>query len=182
LASNIPNWLGLTGDYHSLPSLKEQLVAGEIFIALGTTKKNTPDESKYYETDHDYPVLAAKMAKGNGADSVMLVSAVGPNLKSNVFYIRTKAETERDIAALGFAHTHIFRPSMLMGNRREKRPLEKFLIKVFAVINPLFIGPLNKFRGIEGKSLAKAMVIAARDHSVGNKVYEWKEINELLKS
>jgi uncharacterized protein YbjT (DUF2867 family) len=177
-----PKLVSLIGDYHSLPSLKEKLAANEIFIALGTTKKNTPDENKYYETDHDYPVLAAKIAKENGAESVLLVSAVGPNPNSKVFYIRTKAETERDIAALGFAHTHIFRPSMLMGNRKEKRPLEKFLIKVFAVINPLFIGPLNKFRGIEGKSLAKAMVIAARDNTVGYKVYEWKEINDAITS
>jgi uncharacterized protein YbjT (DUF2867 family) len=177
-----PKLVTLIGDYSSLPSLKEKLVCDHLFIALGTTKKNTPDEKKYYEVDHDYPVLAAKIAKENGANSLLLVSAVGPNLTSKVFYIRTKAETERDITAIGFAHTHIFRPSMLMGSRKEKRPLEKFLIKVFAVINPLFIGSLKKFRGIEGSSVAKAMVIAAKESTAALAVYEWGEMNDLLKN
>jgi uncharacterized protein YbjT (DUF2867 family) len=175
-----PKLITLIGDYNTLPSLKAKLVGDEIYIALGTTKKNTPDEKLYYQVDHDYPVLAAKMAKENGAGTVLLVSAVGPGLSSKIFYIRTKAETERDIESLGFAHTHIFRPSMLMGNRKEKRPLEKILIKVFAVINPLFIGSLSKYRGIEGKSLAKAMITAANEHTPTHAIYEWKEINELF--
>jgi uncharacterized protein YbjT (DUF2867 family) len=175
-----PKLTTLIGDYNTLSSLKEKLVGNEIYIALGTTKKNTPDEKIYYQVDHDYPVLAAKMAKENGATTVLLVSAVGPSLNSKFFYIRTKAETERDITSLGFAHTHIFRPSMLMGDRKEKRPMEKILIKVFAVINPLFAGPISKYRGIEGKSLAKAMILAANTGTETHAVYEWKEINELL--
>jgi uncharacterized protein YbjT (DUF2867 family) len=175
-----PKLTTLIGDYNTIPSLKEKLVGDEIYIALGTTKKNTPDEKLYYQIDHDYPVLAAKLAKENGATTVLLVSAVGPSLSSKIFYIRTKAETERDITALGFSHTHIFRPSMLMGNRTEKRPLDKILIKTFAVINPLFIGSLSKYRGIEGQSLAKAMVIAANTRTTTHAIYEWKEINALL--
>lgn len=171
-----PKLTTLTGDYRSLTSLKDKVKGDDVFIALGTTKKNTPDEKKYYEIDHDYPVLAAKTAKENGATSVLLVSAVGPNLKSNIFYIRTKAETERDIIALDFAHTHLFRPSMLLGNREEKRPLEKFLMTVFRIINPLFMGGASKFRGIEGRTLAKAMVNAANKEAGKCKVYEWKEI------
>lgn len=171
----------LIGDLRSLPSLKDQLVGDDVFITLGTTKKNTPDEKKYYEVDHDYPVLASTITKENGADTVVLVSAVGPNPDSKIFYIRTKAETERDVASVGFAHTHIFRPSMLMGNRKEKRPLEKFLIGVFRLINPVFVGSLSRFRGIEGTDLAKAMVIAAKKKEPAFNVYEWKEIMGLLK-
>lgn len=182
LAIHHPKLVMLIGDYHSLPTLKEKLVADEVYIALGTTKKNTPDQKLYYEVDHDYPVLAAKLAKQNGAKSVLLVSAVGPNLNSGIFYIRTKAETERDITALNFVHTHIFRPSMLMGNRKEKRVMEKILIHIFSVINPLFIGSLSKYRGIEGKSLAKAMVIVANTGQSTPAIYEWKEINALLKN
>src|SRR5437868_9910195 len=58
-----PKLVILTGDFNSLPGLRDQLVADHIFIALGTTKANTPDEVKYYQVDHDYPVLAAKTAK-----------------------------------------------------------------------------------------------------------------------
>lgn len=175
-----PKLVTLIGDYHSLPLLSDRLVGDDVFISLGTTKKNTPDESLYYQVDHDYPILAAKLAKENGASTVLLVSAVGPNIHSKVFYLRTKAETERDVVALDYPHTHIFRPSMLMGNRKEKRPLEKMLIRIFRVINPLFAGSFSKYRGIEGNALAKAMIIAAQTN-VKYKVYEWKDIRQVLK-
>lgn len=115
----------LIGDFASLPALRPQLVADEIFIALGTTRKHTPDEAEYYKVDHDYPVRAAEIAKANGARSVFLVTAVGANAKSGVFYVRTKGEVERDILALGFDHTHIFRPSQILGARTEERPRER---------------------------------------------------------
>ncbi|MCF2489403.1 NAD-dependent epimerase/dehydratase family protein [Dyadobacter sp. CY347] len=170
----------LIGDYHSLPNLKDQIVADEVYIALGTTKKNTPDQKTYYEVDHDYPVLAAQIAKEKGAKSVFLVSAVGPDASSSIFYIRTKGETERDVAALDLLHTHIFRPSMIMGNRKETRPMEKLFIKIFSLLNPLLIGPAQKYRGIEGKDIAKAMLAAAKKPAGKVKVYEWKEMNALL--
>jgi uncharacterized protein YbjT (DUF2867 family) len=170
----------LIGDFNSLPALTGEIVADEVFIALGTTKKNTPDQKLYYQVDHDYPVLAAKIAKEKGAKSVFLVSSVGADASSGVFYIRTKGETERDITALELEHTHIFRPSMIMGNRKESRALEAFLIKVFSVINPLFVGPVQKYRGIEGKDIAKAMIAAAKIPAEKVKIYEWKELVALL--
>ena|ERR1035437_6954693 len=171
----------VTGDYNSLRSLKESMVADEIFIALGTTKKNTPDEKEYYKVDHDYPVLAAKIAKENGAGSVFVVSSIGANTNSNVFYIRTKGELERDIIALDFEHTNIFRPSMLLGDRKENRPLEKIFLNVWSAINPVLVGEnLKRYRGIEGKDVAKAMVNAAKNQSEKVKVYQWREMMELL--
>ena len=170
----------LVGDYHTLPTLKDQLIADDVFIALGTTKKNTPNEVEYYQVDHDYPVLAAKMAQQNGAKAVYVVTAVGANASSGMFYIKTKGEVERDIITLNFEHTYIFRPSMILGNRQESRPLEKTLIKVFRLINPIFAGGLNKYKGIEGKDIAKAMINAAKQPTEKVKVNEWKEMNALL--
>jgi uncharacterized protein YbjT (DUF2867 family) len=175
-----PKLKTLIGDYHSLPALKDEIVADEVFIALGTTKKNTPDQKIYYQVDHDYPVLAAKIAREKGAQSVFLVSAVGADASSGVFYIRTKGETERDIIALDLAHTHIFQPSMIMGNRKESRSMEAFLIKVFSVINPVFVGPIQKYRGIEGKDIAKAMIAATKNPAGKVKIYEWKDMAALL--
>jgi len=168
----------LIGNLDTLPSLKEKLVADDVFIALGTTKKNTPDPKEYYRIDHDYPVTAARIAKENGATSVFVVSAVGPDANSSVFYIRTKGEMERDILALDYAHTHLFRPSMIMGHRKEKRPMEKVFIGLFSVINPLFFN--SKYRGIEGKEIAYAMVNAAGNSTEKVKVYHWKEMQALL--
>jgi uncharacterized protein YbjT (DUF2867 family) len=113
---NHPKLKKLIGDYNSLPNIKEDFEADEIFITLGET--------------HDYPVLAAKIAKEKGAKSVFVLTAVGANVKSGISYVKTKGEIERDIIALDFKHTHIFRPSMIMGNRKENRPLEKIIMKI----------------------------------------------------
>ena len=174
-----PKLISLTGDSDSLPELKTEITGDDVFIALGTTKKNTPDEKLYYRVDHDYPVMAAGMAKENGAKSVFLVSAVGADAGSGLFYIRTKGETERDIIALGFEHTHIFRPSMIMGNRKEYRPLEKMLIKIWSFINPLLIGKLKKYRGIRGEDIARAMNNAAKCEKDKLKIYQWKQMMNL---
>jgi len=175
-----PKLLTLIGDYQSLPSLKDQIEADDVFITLGTTQKKTPDPVQYYQVDHDYPVLAAQIAKEKGATSVFVVTAVGANSKSKVPYIRTKGDTERDIIALGYEHTHIFRPSFILGARKEKRPLEKAMMTVWKVINPIFVGKLSHYRGITAEDIAKAMNNATRTHSVQVKIYHWKEMKEIL--
>jgi uncharacterized protein YbjT (DUF2867 family) len=176
-----PKLITLIGDYHSLPGLKINMVADEIFIAIGTTKKNTPNKDEYYQIDHDYPVLAAKIAKENGAKSVFIVTVVGANADSGVSYVKMKGEIERDVIALDFQHTHIFRPSMIMGIRKEKRLLEKSIIKLWTVINPILIGKyLNKYKGIDGKDIAKAMNNAAKVQPEKVKIYQWEEMNDLL--
>jgi uncharacterized protein YbjT (DUF2867 family) len=175
-----PKLITLTGDYYSLPEMKDRIVADDVFITLGTTKKNTPDQVEYYHVDHDYPVLAAKFAKENGAKSVFLLTAVGANQNSGIFYVKTKGETERDIIALDYEHTHIFRPSMLMGSRKEKRSMEKIIITIWSVINPLFIGKMTKNKGIDGKEVARAMNNAAKNQTEKVKIYHWIDMKELL--
>jgi len=139
LGTNHPKLKELIGDYHTLHLLKMQIDADEIFITLGTTRAKTPDRDQYYQVDHDYPVAAAKMALEAGAKSVFVVTAVGANANSRIFYTRTKGEIERDIIARHFERTGIFRPSMIMGERNESRRFEKILIKVWAFINPLLL-------------------------------------------
>jgi uncharacterized protein YbjT (DUF2867 family) len=174
-----PKLKTLIGDLQSLPSIKNQIQGDDVFIALGTTKKKTPQPDEYYKVDHDYPVLAAKFAKENGAKSVFLVTAVGANTRSKIFYTRTKGETERDILALNFEHTYLFRPSMLLGHREEDRPMEKTLIRLWSAINPILVGPLSLYRGIDGRDVAKAMVRAAHQPLEKVKIHHWKEMRPL---
>lgn len=180
-ARSDPKLTVLIGDMASLPALREQLVADEIFIALGTTRKHTPDEAEYYRIDHDYPVRAAEIAKANGAGAVFVVTAVGANAASRVFYIRTKGEVERDIIALGFDHTHIFRPSMILGERQEDRPRERLIIAAWHVLNPLLMGAADRYRGLTGGEIARAMQLSARQQSDRVKVYHWREMAALLR-
>ena len=172
----------LLGDYDSLAGLKSEIEADEVFIALGTTKAKSPVEAEYYKVDHDYPVLAASIAKEKGAKSVFLVTAVDANPDAKFFYVRTKGETERDVIALNFEHTNIFRPSMIVGHRNENRSLlEGALMKFWPALNPLLTWKDGKYKGITGDDVAKAMVISAKNQTEKIKIYQWKEMHDLLK-
>jgi uncharacterized protein YbjT (DUF2867 family) len=171
-----PKLTMIIGDYASLPDLKQQLRADEVFISLGTTKKKTPDQNEYYRIDHDYPVLAASIAKDNGARSVLLVSAIDANASSKIFYVRTKGQVEADIIALGFEHTYIFRPSLLVGDRKESRPAERLFIGLFSILNPLFAGSWRRYHSIQVKDLATAIINAASDPGVKVKRYHWQDL------
>jgi|HubBroStandDraft_2_1064218.scaffolds.fasta_scaffold88148_2 uncharacterized protein YbjT (DUF2867 family) len=171
----------LIGDYDSLADLKSEITADEIFIALGTTKAKSPVEAEYYKVDHDYPVLAAQIAKERGAKSVFLVTAVDANPNAKFFYVRTKGETERDVIALNFEHTNIFRPSMIVGDRKENRSLfEGALMKFWPALNPLLAWKGGKYRGMTGEDVATAMIISAKNQTDKLKIHEWKEMHELL--
>ncbi|MBF4483956.1 oxidoreductase [Flavobacterium sp. CSZ] len=176
-----PKLKTIIGDFNSLPEVVKDIAVDEVFIALGTTQKKTPDKKLYYQIDHDYPVLAAKLTKENGAKAVFLVSAIGANAKSSIFYTKMKGETEQDIINLNLDHTYIFRPSMILGDRKESRPLEKVFIGIFKLINPLFMGGMNKYKGIEAADIAKAMVNSAKQLDEKVKILHWEEMTNLLK-
>jgi uncharacterized protein YbjT (DUF2867 family) len=182
LALNDPKLTVLIGDRDTLPALAAQLTADEVFIALGTTRKQTPDEAAYYKIDHDYPVEAARIARQNGARTVLLVTAVGADAAARQFYLRTKGEAERDVIALGFPHTAIFRPSMLMGERAETRPTERLFIALAGIVNPLLRGAADRYRGIDAGDVARAMIAAARTDAAGLRIYHWREMMALLRS
>jgi uncharacterized protein YbjT (DUF2867 family) len=171
------------GDYTSLAGVKSEIAGEEVFIALGTTKANSPKKAEYYQVDHEYPVLAARIAKERGAKSVFLVTAVGANPHSKFFYVRTKGETERDVIALNFEHTHVFRPSMILGNRKEKRSLlEEALMRFWSALNPLLTWKGDKYKGITGEDIAKAMIESAKNQTEKLKIYHWREMHNLLQT
>jgi len=176
-----PRLRTVIGDYNSLAGVKSEIAADEVYLALGTTKQNSPKKAEYYQVDHDYPVLAARIAKERGAKSVFLVTAVGANPHSKFFYVRTKGETERDVIALNFEHTHIFRPSMILGNRKEKRSLlEGALMRFWSALNPLLTWKFDKYRGVTGEDIARAMIESAKHQTEKLKIYHWQEMHDLL--
>src|ERR1700722_7991882 len=178
-----PKLKTVLADYNSLGVLKSEINADEVFITLGTTKANSPVEADYYQVDHDYPVLAARIAKEIGAKSVFLLTAVGANPNSKFFYVRTKGETERDVIALNFERTHIFRPSMILGNRKEKRSqLEAALIGFWSALNPLLMWKADKYKGITAEDIAKAMLNSAKNQTEKLKIYHWREMHDLLQT
>jgi uncharacterized protein YbjT (DUF2867 family) len=150
-------------DFDGLQSLGER--CDELFCCLGTTIRKAGSQKAFRRVDHDYPLTLATLGKAAGAQQFLLVSALGANAQSSVFYSRIKGETERDIAAIGLRKVIFMRPSILLGERREHRPGERAGVFVGRLIAPLLVGPLRKYRPIHADDVAAAMLYAA-NHEV----------------
>lgn len=166
-------------NFDELGKHEAEIVGDDIFCCLGTTAKKTPDKTLYKKIDYQYPLDVAKIALKNGAKSYHLVSAMGANVKSSIFYNRTKGEVERDLEKLNFDSTHIYRPSLLDGSRSEQRFAEKTMNVIMRLFNPLLIGSLKKYRSIKIEKVASAMLKQANKNLKGNYIYLSDEIENL---
>ncbi|MES2780224.1 MAG: oxidoreductase, partial [Bacteroidota bacterium] len=161
---------------------KDQMIANDVFCCLGTTIKVAGSQDSFRKVDYDYPVKVAEICLQQGAQQFLLVSAMGANSMSAIFYNRVKGEVEKAIEALRYPGFQIFRPSLLMGNRKEVRVGELIGKVVMKGLGFLFIGPLKKYKAIEGETVAKAMVKASLQHNAGVWIYQSDEIAALVKS
>jgi uncharacterized protein YbjT (DUF2867 family) len=166
-------------DFDKLEEYKDFINGHALFCCLGTTKKQTPNETQYRKIDHDYPLTLAKISKENGVEQLHLVSAIGANKRSSFFYTKLKGELEEDIKKIGIPALHIYQPSMLIGERQEKRPLEKLIGNIFKAINPLLIGGLKKYKSVQGVTVAYAMFKKSLDTATGTFIYTSDKINSI---
>jgi uncharacterized protein YbjT (DUF2867 family) len=165
-------------DFSKMEDYKARLGTGDsIFCCIGTTmKKVQGDKAAYRKIDFDIPVNAATIGRQAGFTRYILVSSVGANASASNFYLQLKGQVEEAIAVVGFKALHIFRPSMLMGDRQEARMGESIAKGLMHVVSPLMFGKLSKYKGVHGKVVAKSMVEAAKSKMVGVKVYEYNDI------
>ena len=146
-------------DFSVLEKYPELFRVNHIFICLGTTIKKAGSKAKFKAVDLDLPKEIAKQAK---ADKLIIISSLGANAKSGNFYLKTKGEAEKAVLENGPTCTHLVRPSMLLGDRKESRlgeSIGKVLIKLF---DPIMLGPLKKYRGVYDKEVAQAMLALAK--------------------
>ena len=133
----------------------------EAFIALGTTIKVAGSQEAFRAVDHDAVIAVAQAAKSAGARRLGVVSAMGADTKSSLFYSRIKGETEQALASLGFDTLVIARPSMLAGDRaslgQQVRGGEELAVKVSRWFGSLI--PAN-YRSIPAASVARALLHA----------------------
>ena len=144
----------------------------DVFCCLGTTIKVAGSQAAFRQVDFVYVVSLASLALGRGAQQFLLVSSLGANPKSPIFYSRVKGETEAAVSALTFEGRQIFRPSILVGERREQRPGERAGITVMRGVSFAMLGPLRKYRPIAAATVANAMVRVAVQAPSGVNVYE----------
>jgi uncharacterized protein YbjT (DUF2867 family) len=147
------------------------------FCALGTTIATAGSKEAFYKVDHDMVISFAKNAKTAGAKTFVLVSSVGANPKTSNFYLKVKGETEKDLEAIGFESLIILRPSMLMGERKEFRLGELIGKGAMTLLNPLMLGSLSKYKGIQGKTVANAMVKLGKENLKGVHVLEGNDLH-----
>ncbi|MDN3492187.1 NAD(P)H-binding protein [Winogradskyella bathintestinalis] len=151
------------GDLLHLEQFKADFTADEVFCCIGTTKSKTPEKDLYRKIDYGIPVSAAKLAKENGIHTFLVISALGANADSSLFYNKTKGEMERDVLQLGIENTYILQPSLIGGDREESRTIEDIGKAIFKTIEPLFFGKLKQYKITDPKHLAKAMIFLANN-------------------
>ena len=151
-----------------------------IFCCLGTTRKKAGSREKFEKVDVEYPLRVAQIAKKKGANHFIVISAMGANEKSLAYYNRVKGKLEKQLVELDFPQLSIVRPSLLVGKRDEFRLGEKLGEAVLAVLNPILVGPLKKYRSILGSQVAEAMtVISLHEKPDKVEIYESNQLAQL---
>ncbi|GGH10049.1 NAD(P)H-binding protein [Mucilaginibacter phyllosphaerae] len=166
-----PKLVQLVVNFDDLAKHAGAITGHAVFSCLGTTKAQTPDEAIYKKIDHDYPLQLAQLAKQNSVDQFHVVSAVGANAASSIFYTRLKGELENSLKKLGLKALYIYQPAMLIGGREKPRLAEKIAGSLFKLIDPLLFGGLKKYRSIKGSTVAMAMYKKSLESTTGTFTY-----------
>lgn len=153
-----------------LPSLQGPIDSA--FCCLGTTIKQAGSQDAFRAVDHDLVLAFARRARELGARHFLVISAMGANPGSSVFYNRVKGETEAALKAMDWPQLTIARPSLLLGPRREFRLGERLAA-------PLLRWIPGKYRGIEAAVLARALWRLALEEGEGVRVVESDELRRL---
>ncbi|MCK9413777.1 MAG: oxidoreductase [Prolixibacteraceae bacterium] len=156
-----PNLYQHVVDFDHFEAQNFEFKVDDAFVTLGTTIAKAGSKSAFYKVDHDYVISFARKALSIGATGIFVVSSMGANPSSSIFYNKVKGEMEVDIKALGFARLGIFRPSLLLGPRTEKRTGEKFASWMMQTLD--FLIPA-KYKAIHVDKVAKKMIeLALKD-------------------
>lgn len=159
-----PKLRNVVADFSSVTAQDPQWKADDVFCCLGTTIRKVKTKEAFRQVDFEYPLQLARVSHELGASQFLLISALGANAQSSIFYNRVKGEVENAISYVGFASTHFFRPSLLLGNRSEARSGEdaaKVFYKLFGFLIP------KKYKGIEAIKVARGMLANAEREDKG---------------
>jgi uncharacterized protein YbjT (DUF2867 family) len=138
------------------------------FSCLGTTLKKAGSREAFRAVDYGAVLAFARASRQAGASVFVHVSSLGAALHSRAFYLAVKGEIERDVTSLGFSSTYALRPSMLDGEREERRPAEKVGLVVMRALGPL----LGKYRPTKVEQVARVMIASAKANRAGDHLIE----------
>ncbi len=171
-----PGVSSLVVDFDHVASLNAPFRDATVFCALGTTMKQAGSQESFRRVDYEYVTGLAKRAAEGGCRRLCLVSALGADASSSVFYNRVKGEAEDAIRKLPIPAVEIIRPSLLLGDRQEFRLAERLTATASRAFSFAFAGPLKRYRPIEADTVAAAMVAVSGEAPKGVRVFESEEI------
>lgn len=149
------------------PETWRKNVKGDVlFSCLGTTIKQAGSEKAQWKVDHDYQMEFAKAARENGIKKYVLVSSVGANKDSRIFYLRMKGTLEENVKKLGIPSVIILQPPGLI-RENSNRFGEKLLVKVLQFMNSM--GLFKDQKPMKTESVASAMINIAKSDSENQK-------------
>ena len=160
-------------DFGKMADVATKLKADDIFCCLGTTIRIAKTKEAFRKVDFEFPLELARICKEQGATQYLLVSALVADKNSGIFYNQVKGEVEEAIGKISYQSTHIFRPSLLLGNRTEQRSGEgaaTFFFKAFGFLIP------KKYKAIQSDKIARAMLALAKENEPGFYFHESKTL------
>jgi len=166
----------LISDLAELPSIESKIRGDLYFCCLGTTIKAAGSKENFEKVDHAAIVAFAQIARAHDAKSFTLVSAMGANAKSMIFYNRVKGRTEHDVRALGLRSLTIFRPALLAGPRREFRLAERIMAKTLVPLSSILSARIQKSLVTKSETLAARMLVEGKAAPTGVHVLLAKDI------
>lgn len=150
-------------DVLELNKYDQLFMADEVFCCIGTTKSKTPDKDLYLKIDYGIPVTAAELCAKNNIETLVVISAMGANKKSKIFYNRTKGKMEESVLQEKIKNVYILQPSLITGSREENRTGERIAKIVMKILNPFLIGSFKKYRSIHPDTIVNTMVWLANN-------------------
>jgi uncharacterized protein YbjT (DUF2867 family) len=164
-----PNLFTHEVDFASLPEALPK--ADDVYIALGTTIKVAGSEAAFRAVDHDYVVNVARLGRRLGATRLAVVSALGADPHSRVFYNRVKGEMQRSIASLGYDVVTIAQPSLLIGDRAALgQPVRSGEVWAERLLRPVMGFVPRGVRPIRADDVAAALITATRQGQAGTTI------------
>lgn len=181
LAVNHPKLIQHQVSFDALDARSAYWSSDAVFCCLGTTIKKAGSQEAFRRVDYGYPLASAQCAVQGGAVSFFLISSVGADARSPIFYNRIKGETEDALHRAGLPSLVILRPSLILGERAESRPGERIASALMKPLGRIMVGPLRRYRPIQAHTIARAMVRMSISAPSGTTVLESEQIQELGK-
>jgi uncharacterized protein YbjT (DUF2867 family) len=160
-------------DFERLPAQADWWAVDGVVCTIGTTIKTAGTREAFYRVDHDLPLRVAGLALRHGARAFAFNSALGADLRSRVFYSRTKGEVERDLLALAYPSLTFVRPGLIGGNRIEVRPRERVFVRIGEALGPV-LPP--RWRVVPPEAIARVLLDAALSATPGVRVVMSEDI------